>query len=401
MFDLTGKVAIVTGGGGGLGRPISVALAQCGADVLVDDFDADHLAATVKEIEALGRKCVAVTADLTDAAAMKGMADKAVEEFGKIDILVNVAGTNARFDAEDMPAEEFERVLRVNVLGTFLACQAVGRVMIEQKHGVIVNMSSVRGRVAPGMGGSAYATSKGGVDQLTRTLAAEWAKYGIRVNAIAPALIMTDMTREFLSQPEVYAKMTAEIPMRRLGEPSELVGPAILLASDESSFMTGQIVYADGGLSPSDRRTAPIVSPRKGRHRGVRSAATSTRRKHDHEPHHHRLAHRPRRHQQADPGDAEHPGGDRAERQGGLRGRRRRHPHPPARQRRLHHRPRRGAAHRRPGARGVPRHRAALHRRRHGLRGPRADRRGEAGHGHAEPRHHDHRRPRVPQPAAD
>ncbi len=249
MFDLTGKVAIVTGGGGGLGRPISVALAARGADVLVDDFDAGHLAATVAEIEALGRRCVAVTADLTDPAAMRDMADKAVREFGTIDILVNVAGTNARFDAEEMAPEEFERVLRVNVLGTFLACQAVGRVMIAQKHGRIINMSSVRGRVAPGMGGSAYATSKGGVDQLTRTLAAEWAKYGIQVNAIAPALIMTDMTREFLSKPEVYAKMTADIPMKRLGEPSELVGPAILLASDESSFMTGQIIYVDGGLS--------------------------------------------------------------------------------------------------------------------------------------------------------
>jgi NAD(P)-dependent dehydrogenase (short-subunit alcohol dehydrogenase family) len=249
MFDLTGKVAIVTGGGGGLGRPISVALAQRGADVVIDDFDADHLAATVKEIEALGRKAVAVTADLTSAAAMKEMADTAVQEFGKIDILVNVAGTNARFDAEEMAPEEFERVLRVNVLGMFLACQAVGRVMIEQKHGRIINMSSVRGRVAPDMGGSAYATSKGGVDQLTRTLAAEWAKYGIQVNAIAPALILTDMTREFLSKPEVYSKLTADIPMKRLGEPSELVGPAILLASDESSFMTGQIIYVDGGLS--------------------------------------------------------------------------------------------------------------------------------------------------------
>ena len=249
MFDLTGKVAIVTGGGGGLGRPISVALAERGADVLVDDFDAGHLAATVEQIEALGRRCVAMTADLTSADAMKDMADKAVAEFGKIDILVNVAGTNARFDAEEMPPEEFERVLRINVLGTFLACQAVGRVMIEQKHGVIVNMSSVRGRVAPSMGGSAYATSKGGVDQLTRTLAAEWARHGVRVNAVAPALIMTDMTREFLSQPEVYARMTAEIPMRRLGEPNELVGPIVLLASDESSFMTGQIVYVDGGLS--------------------------------------------------------------------------------------------------------------------------------------------------------
>ena len=99
------------------------------------------------------------------------------------------------------------------------------------------------------MGGTAYATSKGGVDQLTRTLAAEWAKHGIHVNALAPALIMTDMTREFLSKPEIYAKMTAEIPMRRLGEPEELVGPIVLLASDDSSFMTGQIVYVDGGLS--------------------------------------------------------------------------------------------------------------------------------------------------------
>ena len=249
MFDLTGKVAIVTGGGGGLGRPITVALAKCGADVLVDDFDAAHLAATVGEVEALGRRCVAVTADLTSAEAMRDMAETAVRELGKIDILVNVAGTNARFDAEEMPPEEFERVLRINVLGMFLACQAVGRVMIGQKHGVIVNMSSVRGRVAPGMGGSAYATSKGGVDQLTRTLAAEWAKHGIRVNAIAPALIMTDMTRDFLSKPEVYSKMTAEIPMKRLGEPHELVGPVVLLASDESSFMTGQIVYVDGGLS--------------------------------------------------------------------------------------------------------------------------------------------------------
>jgi NAD(P)-dependent dehydrogenase (short-subunit alcohol dehydrogenase family) len=249
MFDLTGKVAIVTGGGGGLGRPISVALAQCGADVVVDDFEPSHLEATVKDIEAMGHKAMAVTADLTSAAAMKDMVDQVVQEFGEIDVLVNVAGTNARFAAEEIAPEEFERVVRVNVLGTFLACQAVGRVMIEQKRGTIINMSSVRGRVAPDMGGSAYATSKGGVDQLTRTLAAEWAKYGIRVNAIAPALILTDMTREFLSKPEVYAKVTADIPMKRLGEPSELVGPVILLASDESSFMTGQIIYVDGGLS--------------------------------------------------------------------------------------------------------------------------------------------------------
>ncbi len=148
-----------------------------------------------------------------------------------------------------MPPEEFERVVKFNIVGMFLACQAVGRVMIEQKRGKIINMSSVRGRVAPSIGGSAYATSKGGVDQLTRTLAAEWAKYNINVNAIAPALVITDMTREFLSKPEIYSKMTAEIPLSRLGAPEDLFGPIILLASDESDFMTGQIIYVDGGLS--------------------------------------------------------------------------------------------------------------------------------------------------------
>lgn len=249
MFDLTDRVAIVTGGGGGLGKPIAVALAASGADVVVTSRDVSHLEPVVKEIEALGRKGLAVCADVTSADSLKAMVDQVMQKFGKIDILVNVAGTNARFSAEDMAPEEFERVIRFNILGTFLACQAVGRVMIEQGYGKIINMSSVRGRVAPDIGGSAYASSKGGVDSLTMTLAAEWAKYGITVNALAPALIMTDMTRDFLSKPEVYSKVTAQIPMKRLGVPEEVVGPTILLASDESNFMTGQIIYIDGGLS--------------------------------------------------------------------------------------------------------------------------------------------------------
>jgi gluconate 5-dehydrogenase len=180
---------------------------------------------------------------------MKDMVDQVMKEFGKIDILVNVAGINARFSAEEMPPEEFEKVIRFNIAGTFLPCQAVGRVMIEQKRGKIINMGSVRGSVAPSIGGTAYASSKGGVHQLTRTLAAEWAKYGINVNGIAPALVMTAMTREFLSKPEIYSKMTAEIPLARLGFPEDLIGPIVLLASDESDFMTGQIIYVDGGLS--------------------------------------------------------------------------------------------------------------------------------------------------------
>jgi NAD(P)-dependent dehydrogenase (short-subunit alcohol dehydrogenase family) len=249
MFDLTGKVAIVTGGAGGLGRPISLGLAKCGADVVVDDLAVANPEAVADDIKALGRKALAVSYDVTSAASMKDMVDQVMKEFGKIDILVNVAGINARFSAEEMPPEEFEKVVRFNTLGTFLPCQAVSRVMIEQKRGKIINMGSVRGSVAPSMGGTAYATSKGGVHQLTRTLAAEWAKYNINVNGVAPALVMTDMTREFLSKPEVYSKMTAEIPLARLGDPQDLVGPIVLLASDDSDFMTGQILYVDGGLS--------------------------------------------------------------------------------------------------------------------------------------------------------
>ncbi len=248
MFDLTGKVAIVTGGAGGLGRPISIGLAKAGADVVVDDLEQANPQAVADEITALGRRALAVSYDVTGADAMKAMTDQVVKEFGRIDILMNTAGINCRFSAEEMPPEEYEKVVRFNTLGTFLPCQAVGKVMIEQKKGKIINMGSVRGWVAPGMGGTAYATSKGGVHQLTRTLAVEWAKYGINVNAIAPALVMTAMTRDFLSKPEVYSKMTAEIPMARLGEPEDLLGAIILLASDASDFITGQVIYVDGGL---------------------------------------------------------------------------------------------------------------------------------------------------------
>jgi 2-dehydro-3-deoxy-D-gluconate 5-dehydrogenase len=248
MFDLTGKVAIVTGGAGGLGRPISIGLAKAGADVVVDDLEKADPQAVADEIKALGRKALAVSYDVTSAEAMKDMADQVVKEFGKIDILMNVAGINCRFSAEEIPPEEYEKVVRFNTLGTFLPCQAVGRVMIEQKKGKIINMGSVRGWVAPGQFGSAYATSKGGVHQMTRTLAVEWAKYGINVNAIAPALIMTDMTRGVLSQPDFYAKVTGEIPLHRLGEPEDILGAIILLASHASDFITGQIIYVDGGL---------------------------------------------------------------------------------------------------------------------------------------------------------
>jgi NAD(P)-dependent dehydrogenase (short-subunit alcohol dehydrogenase family) len=249
MFDLTGKVAIVTGGAGGLGHHIALCLAKNGADVVVTSRNLAKLEPVAKEIQVLGRQSLAIAADVTDAASLAAMVDKVVKTFSHIDILVNVAGINARFSAEEFDPQEWEKVIHFNVFGTFLCCQAVGRVMIKQKNGKIINMSSIRGRNAPAVGGSAYATSKGGVDSLTRTLAVEWAKYNINVNALAPALVMTDMTREFLSQPETYKRMTAEIPLNRLGNPEDILGPIVLLASREADFMTGQIIYIDGGLS--------------------------------------------------------------------------------------------------------------------------------------------------------
>jgi NAD(P)-dependent dehydrogenase (short-subunit alcohol dehydrogenase family) len=251
MFDLTGKVAIVTGGAGGLGRPISIGLAKAGADVVVDDLPKADPQKVADEVKALGRKALAVSYDVTSADAMQQMVDEVKKEFGKIDILINTAGINCRFSAEEISPEEYEKVVRFNTLGTFLPCQAVGKLMIEQKKGKIINMGSVRGWVAPAQFGSAYATSKGGVHQMTRTLAVEWAKYGINVNAVAPAMIMTDMTRDVLSKPDFYAKVTGEIPLHRLGEPEDLLGAIILLASDASDFITGQIIYVDGGLYAS------------------------------------------------------------------------------------------------------------------------------------------------------
>jgi NAD(P)-dependent dehydrogenase (short-subunit alcohol dehydrogenase family) len=249
MFDLTGKVIIVTGGAGGLGHPLAVGMAKAGADLVITSRTMSKLEPVAKEIKALGRKSLAITSDITDPKSLAAMVDQVVKEYSRIDVLVNIAGINARFSAEEFDPIEYEKVIKFNVVGTFLCCQAVGRVMIKQKYGKIINMSSVRGRNGPGVGGSAYATSKGGVDSLTRTLAVEWAKYNITCNALAPALVMTEMTKEFLSQPETYKRMTGEIPLARLGKPEDIIGPAVLLASSESDFMTGQIIYIDGGLT--------------------------------------------------------------------------------------------------------------------------------------------------------
>ncbi|HJX02970.1 MAG TPA: SDR family oxidoreductase [Dehalococcoidia bacterium] len=246
LFDLSGKVAVVTGGSGAIGGAIALALADYGADIAVTSRALDKLQPVAAKISSMGRKALAVSADVTDEKSIINMVEQVVDKFSRIDILVNAAGMAIRPAAEDIAVKDWFRILEFNALGTFICCQAVGKIMIKQKSGKIVNISSIRGRMGTSMGGVAYGPSKGAVDALTRTLACEWAKYNIYVNAVAPSLILTELTRPLLT-PERIKLTAAKIPLGRIGELEDVVGPVILLVSKASNYMTGQIIYIDGG----------------------------------------------------------------------------------------------------------------------------------------------------------
>ncbi len=249
LFDLTGRVAVVSGGSGGIGKALALGLADAGADVVVVGRRMGPLEEVVPQIEATGRKALAVTADLVDEAQTQAMVQKALDNFGKIDILVNAHGLAIRQPAEDFNIDDWQKVMDINVRGTFVACKAVAKPMIEQKSGKIVNLSSVRGQYGLPRDYAAYSTSKGAVDTLTKTLACEWAKFNIQVNAIAPTMIETDLTKTALANPAFAQQMRNRIPMGRWGMPEELVGLCLLFASDASAFITGQVVYVDGGVT--------------------------------------------------------------------------------------------------------------------------------------------------------
>jgi NAD(P)-dependent dehydrogenase (short-subunit alcohol dehydrogenase family) len=249
IFNLSGKVAIVAGGGGGIGHAIAVGLAKHGADVVVTSRTLSKLEPVSKEIQSLGRKSEAIAADVTDEKSIARMVERVMSRFSRIDILVNAAGISLRSTAEEFPIADWKKVMDFNVVGTFICCQAVGRVMIKQKGGKIINLSSIRGRFGAPMGGSAYSPSKGAVDSLTRTLAVEWAKYNILVNAIAPAVVHTELTQAIIDNKELAKSVLSRIPLGRFALPEDMVGPTVFLASEASNFMTGQIVYVDGGSS--------------------------------------------------------------------------------------------------------------------------------------------------------
>ncbi|MGD9117859.1 MAG: glucose 1-dehydrogenase [Dehalococcoidia bacterium] len=251
LFDLTGKVAVVTGGAGGIGIALAKGLADAGADVAVTSRNLKNLEPVAADIKARGRKSMAVSVDVTDEKSVQTMVDAVIKEFGKIDILVNAHGLAIRKPAESFPREDFQRVMDINSVGTFLTCQAVGRHMIKQGEGRIVNLSSVRGRYGLPANYAAYCASKGAVDTLTRTLACEWAKHNVLVNAVAPTIVETPLTLtpESLLNPDFARTMKARIPMGKWALPEDIVGATIFFASPASSFITGQILYIDGGVT--------------------------------------------------------------------------------------------------------------------------------------------------------
>jgi NAD(P)-dependent dehydrogenase (short-subunit alcohol dehydrogenase family) len=247
-FDLTGRTAVVTGATRGLGRAFAHALAEAGADIVVVGRDPDAAAEVGKELTNIGRRALTLLADVTDRAEVEGVLTAAVDRFGAVDVLVNNAGACVHRPALEVTDDEWHAVMRVNVDALWIGCQVFGRHMVERGRGNIVNIGSISAQIVNRpQWQPAYNASKAAVHQLTKSLAAEWAPYGVRVNALAPGYIKTDMAP--VDEPRFRRHWIEDAPQQRYGQPDEL-GPAmVFLASDASSFVTGSVLVADGGYT--------------------------------------------------------------------------------------------------------------------------------------------------------
>ena len=246
MSDLQGRRALVTGASGGLGSAIAIGLARAGASVAVHARRQEAGAAVVDEIRRAGGTAALVLGDVTQPDRAAALVDDAVAELGGLDVLVNNAGIMSTTPFLELDAEEWERVLRTNLTGYFLVGQAAARHMVANGGGAIVNVSSTR-QTQAWPGSTAYASSKGGIAMLTRSMALELAPLGVRVNSIAPGTFVTDLNRHYLTDPEFKAKRVATIPAGRYGDLDEVVGAVVFLASDASTFVVGASVAIDGG----------------------------------------------------------------------------------------------------------------------------------------------------------
>jgi NAD(P)-dependent dehydrogenase (short-subunit alcohol dehydrogenase family) len=249
-LDLSGRVAVVIGGTSGIGRALAHGLAEAGADVVPSSRREEQVEATAAEIEALGRKTVRCTSDVADRDSLQELLEKTVAELGKVDILINCAGTTKRTPTLDLSDDEWNLIIETNLTGTLRGCQVFGRHMIENGYGRIINIASLSTFVSL-FEVAAYAASKSAVASLTKSLAIEWAKKGVNVNAIAPGVFRTALNTKLLDETPRGQEFLTRTPMGRFGNVEELAGAAVFLASEAASFVTGEVLVVDGGFLAS------------------------------------------------------------------------------------------------------------------------------------------------------
>jgi NAD(P)-dependent dehydrogenase (short-subunit alcohol dehydrogenase family) len=249
MFDLAGRCAVVVGGTSGIGKAIAMALASAGADVVPTSRSSENIASTAKQIEGLGRRSLRLVSDVSNRESLQGLHDRTIAAFGHVDILVNCAGITRRIPTMECGDEQWNSIMDVNLNGTLRACQIFGKTMIQAGYGRIVNIASLSTFVAF-QEVAAYGASKAAVGALTKSLAVEWAEYGVTVNAIAPGIFPTDLNRKLLDS-DRGQEMLVRTPIARFGAMDEVAGAAVYFAAAESAFVTGQILAVDGGYLAS------------------------------------------------------------------------------------------------------------------------------------------------------
>jgi NAD(P)-dependent dehydrogenase (short-subunit alcohol dehydrogenase family) len=252
LFRVDDKIAVIIGGAGGIGEALGTGLAEYGAKIVVAGRNINRAEEVAHNIMAKYKnsEAVAMHVDVSDEKSVVALKEKVVAAFGTVDILVNAHGVNIKWNATEFPVNEWDNLFNVNVRGTMLSCREFGKLMIDRKKGKVINVSSVRGLRATAWGGNeGYTATKAAIDMMTRSLASEWAPYKVNVNAIAPSTVATRFSETTLQNPEKLKRFLASCPLGRVAQPNDIVGACVFLASAASDYVTGQIIYVDGGLT--------------------------------------------------------------------------------------------------------------------------------------------------------